>query len=70
MQLNRLNVLQSIGQKPKMHKELMNIFNCGFYAVDAILRELCSEGLVVHDNVPGPNKENRHLFSLKVRYKK
>lgn len=33
------------------HNQLMDYFNCGYYTVDAVLRDLCKEGLIRHQPI-------------------
>ena len=56
-----LNMLQLCG--PLTHQDLMKKFDCGFYAIDGILRKLCKEHKVTHQILyTRKGYKNQHLF--------
>lgn len=70
--LTRLNVMQIVGiHGPQTHEELMKTFDCGYYAIDAILRGLCKEGIFRHDIIfTNKGYKNQHLFTLQKNMRK
>ena len=48
---------------PSTHKDLQEKLDCGFHAIDNVLRSLCKKGLVHHEELyRKKGYKNDHLF--------
>ena len=58
-----LNLIKLCG--PLTHKQLMNKLDCGFFAIDEVLRRLCKAGHLHHQILfTRRGYKNEHLFMV------
>ena len=55
-----INLLYICG--PLSHKQLMCKLDCGFFAIDELLKKLCKEQRVHHEELP----DSTHLFMVNL----
>lgn len=62
--LNETTVLTILKIRgPMTHKELIDFFDCGYFALDSILRKLCKDSKVDHNELfTKKGYKNQHLF--------